>query len=93
MIEKDDKRLKFVSLEEASSPKDDGFYRLMTDRHWSVCPERGLILYMVSSRDSGSPQCNSNQVIAENLTRSLYPWATSVLVPRAFIRTDPRDYA
>jgi hypothetical protein len=84
---RDDKRLRFIPLEEATTPPH-GLINHYRDRWWAVCPERGLIFY----GDTMSPQCNAIEDVARRVFGNIYPWAEIRFVPSAFQRIDPRDF-
>jgi hypothetical protein len=79
-VNPDDPRLRFVSLDKATEPKD-GLCMVYKDRWWSVHPDRGIIFW----RGDG-PQCNSNEEVSRRHTARLYPWATSIFIPYVFER-------
>jgi len=90
MIEADDKRLRFVSIDKATQPKD-GFCMIYKDRWWSTHPEKGILFWSSSPR-SRAPQCNENKAITQDLVTKLYPWAVVVFLPWVFEATDPKDW-
>lgn len=78
MVEKDDKRLSFLPLEQAAKAKGNVF--AYHDYNWCVCPERGLILF------NGTPQANSNADLSEDLRKRLYPWALCQKIELVLVR-------
>lgn len=91
MKEKNDKDLVFISLEKATTPFDGAI--AMTNRFWSICPERGLIFWKPKGRKgSGSPQCNSDERMSKHLNEKLYPWAETKFVPVVYIEHNCYDY-
>lgn len=90
-MERDDPRLVYVPLVEATTPKS-GICTCYQDRWWCMDPERGLIFYRASKRDSLSPQCNSNQAVVDHSIKRMYPWAEVVFIPWVFERINLQDY-
>lgn len=89
MIEENDKRLKFVPLDEATTPPG-GLIQHLKNRWWVVHPSKG-VTYWVSG-GLCSPQCNSNQTVTEHFRESMYPWCEVRFISSVFRRIDPRDY-
>lgn len=77
MIDEDDRKLSFVSLEELTTPASG---TVLVNHYWSVHPTKGVIFYM-----RYSPQCNSDERITNKLQPKLYPWAEVQLIPTAYI--------
>lgn len=84
----DDKRLKFVPLDQAADPPS-GLIEHLKDRWWVTHPERGLVFWVTGQLKS--PQCNSSESIARHLAQ-MYPWAEVRFVPSVFRRINPSDY-
>lgn len=55
----------------------------LIDRWWSFKPDLGVIIHKRGKL--WSPQCNSVKQIADQITEKLYPGATTVLVPAAYL--------
>jgi len=78
----------FIALDAAvATPARDGFYMLLKDRWWAVCPRRGLLMYR-----KHSPQCNRSEAVVRSMVERIYPWAEALLIPTVFIPIEPRDY-
>lgn len=88
-IAEDDKRLKFVSLEEGSTPPS-GLIEHIKNCWWVTHPKKGLVFWVVNKFES--PQCNRNKEIAERIMCGMYPWAEIKFISSAYRRIDPNDY-
>lgn len=77
MIERDDKNLSFISMEEATTPREGT--SVMLNRWWSVDPERGLMVWR-----KYSVQCNQHESIARKVG-AMYPWADTVFMPIVYL--------
>lgn len=93
MIEKDDPRLRFISLDKVASAPS-GLVWNYTNRFWAVCPERGVMFWKPKKRwpGFGAPQCNSEESIAKSIQEKLYPWAEVKFLPSVFIKASPDEF-
>lgn len=75
----------YIDLEWLTTPRNG---ECLVDRWWAFMPDRGVIIHR---RDRmWSPQCNSIKTVAESIAGKLYPGATVVLVPAAYLpESDP----
>lgn len=80
------KRTKFVSVEDISKPRS-GYVRAHVNEWWVVTPDNEVMLY-----EGRSPQCNSNQKIAEMIRNKMYPDCSVVQIEQAFVPFDPNDF-
>jgi len=93
IIKEDDPRLKFVSLEEASTPPS-GIIEHIKDYYWIVHPEKGVAFWLTKigrTKQHISPQCNMYKSIVERFALR-YPWAEVKQIPSVFRGVDPNDY-
>jgi hypothetical protein len=92
MIEPDDKKLNFIDIEKATTARDG--YLVITNRFWSVCPDRGVIFFKPKPTGSsyGAPQCNSDERLAEDTRKRLYPWAETKFIPAVFVPHNCNDF-
>lgn len=84
-IARDDRRLTFVPVDEASVPPD-GMVRHIKERWWCVCPDRGLIFFRLHRGSSQHPQCNADESLARRVMERLYPWAECRFVASVFVK-------
>ncbi len=91
MVEPNDPRLVFVSLEEAAIAPD-GLCQHYKDRWWSYDPERGVIFWKPERRSLSFPQCNSNEYAARYHGERMYPWAEIKFISSVFTQANPLDY-
>lgn len=91
MIDKNDKKLNFISIEKATTPFEGAY--IMKDRYWSICPDRGLIFFKPDKRRGyGSPQCNSQEATAIALNEKLYPWSGVAFIGVVYLEHHCEDY-
>lgn len=90
MVEPDDKRLRFVPIEEATVPPV-GLIEHIKDYWWVVHPEKGVVFWRPNPRVE-VPQGNFNKVVTEGIIKRMYPWAECRLIPSVFRSIDPKDY-
>lgn len=78
-----------LTKEQATMPRDGD---VLTDRWW-VVDDEGLYFWSHSEKSRGvSPQCNGNQVIAEDLRQQLYPEARLEHIPIVFMGHWDEEY-
>ena len=71
------------------TPREDGFYELLTDRWWVVHPGKGLTFYIGPRGKNFSPQCNRSRALVENLCPDDHEiW----FIPEAWLPHDCHDY-
>lgn len=90
-IERDDKRLVCISLEDAIIAPG-GLCQHYKDRWWSCDPKRGIIFWKPDRCSTLYPQCSSDEYTARRLCEKLYPWAETKFISSVFTRADPQDY-
>lgn len=74
-------RVLAVPVEVLASPRDG---EVLTNRWWVVRDGKALFWQALAMR-GWAPQCNSDQRLPERLIERLYPDATSLLIPVAFV--------
>lgn len=92
MIHRDDSRLIFLSLEEATNLPSGSLF-CYKEYWWIFDPKKGLVFYQGYGKRSiktAAPQCNLNGVIAEQVRSRLYPWAELRQVPIVFHPQSPK---
>ena len=91
-IEADDPRLKFVPLDQLTTPPP-GLIEHLKDRFWIVHPDKGAVFGNPDKKGRDmSPQCNSNKDCVEAVFINMYPWAEIKFIQSAFRRINPQDY-
>lgn len=76
----------YLPLEQATAEPGGGTWDVYADSWWSYEPDKGLLFY------GKSPQCNSNENISRMISKSHYPDAEVLFVPRVYVRHDCGDY-
>lgn len=90
----------FVTLEEATKPVN-GLFQIFVDYWWPLDSQGRIAFYNpmlagkrrhASIKYRGSPQCNSNRLIAERVSQC-QEWPVEIRqIPVVYVPIDPKDY-
>lgn len=82
----DAKFITYLPLNEVVREPRDGLWEILDNRWWSFYPGKGLMFYRKT------PQCNTNEKIAQIVTSDCHPGAEVIFVPRVCLKHDCGDY-